>query len=183
MPFESRDDIKIENGAIVVQNSILEGDITIGKGTIVNPNVRIIAKAGPILIGNNCVIDENVEILNESSAHSDMESGNVMVVGDNNHFRTGCKIRCVGIGNENIIGVLAVLEKGSFLPSRCYIGPKCVIRRSASVSEGTYVESAGESLVNYERNLNEPLLIEIQQTWDIQSKLIPQYNKIVKANI
>ncbi len=49
----SRDDgaVILADGAIVCKDSVLEGDVRIGKGTVVNPKCVIRAEKGPIEIG------------------------------------------------------------------------------------------------------------------------------------
>lgn len=56
--------IKIAAGAVVCEESKLRGDITIGNNTIIHPCAVINADSGPIIIGNNCLIEEQVEINN-----------------------------------------------------------------------------------------------------------------------
>lgn len=55
--------IKIIVGAIVCEEAKLRGDITIGAGTIVHPCASIIADAGPIVIGERCLIEEQSKII------------------------------------------------------------------------------------------------------------------------
>jgi len=43
----------------------LQGDITIGTRTVIHPRARIIASAGPIYIGENNIIEEQVQIINK----------------------------------------------------------------------------------------------------------------------
>lgn len=45
------------------QDVDLKGDITIGAGTVVHPKATILA-LGPIVIGQNCIIEESVIIVN-----------------------------------------------------------------------------------------------------------------------
>jgi dynactin-6 len=40
------------------------GNVTIGTGTVVHPKAKIIAEAGPIIIGENNLIEEQVVIIN-----------------------------------------------------------------------------------------------------------------------
>lgn len=54
--------IKIVSGALVCLDCTLRGDITIGAGTIIHPNVTISAEAGPIIIGESCLIEEQTKI-------------------------------------------------------------------------------------------------------------------------
>lgn len=50
-------------GALVCEESKLRGDITIGAGTIVHPSATIIAEAGPIVIGEKCLVEEQAKII------------------------------------------------------------------------------------------------------------------------
>lgn len=45
------------------EESKLRGDITIGAGTIIHPSAVIIAEAGPIIIGEHCLIEEQAKII------------------------------------------------------------------------------------------------------------------------
>lgn len=56
--------IKVGVGAIVCEEAILKGDITIGSRTVVHPRASIIAEAGPIIIGEGNIIEEMATIMN-----------------------------------------------------------------------------------------------------------------------
>lgn len=43
----------------------LQGDITIGSRTVVHPRAKILALSGPIVIGENNIIEEQVQIINK----------------------------------------------------------------------------------------------------------------------
>lgn len=60
LPFS----LKIALHAVVCHESKLRGDITIGAQTIVHPRATIIAEAGPIIIGNSNIIEEQALIIN-----------------------------------------------------------------------------------------------------------------------
>ena len=45
--------------------STITGEVTIGSGTVINPKAKILALSGPIVIGENNLIEENVTIINE----------------------------------------------------------------------------------------------------------------------
>ena len=58
--------MKICHGALVCDDRVeLVGDITIGSRTFIHPNVKIIAQAGPIYIGENNLIEEQTVIINK----------------------------------------------------------------------------------------------------------------------
>ena len=56
--MSSKYNIKIAAGAIVCNECELKGDISIGSKTVIHPKARIIAEAGPIIIGKLIVICE-----------------------------------------------------------------------------------------------------------------------------
>ena len=56
--------LKIASGAIVCSESELQGEITIGSRTVVHPRAKILALSGPIVIGDNNIIEEQVQIIN-----------------------------------------------------------------------------------------------------------------------
>lgn len=57
--------VKIYHGAIVCKETKIRGDVTIGSMTIVHPCAKILAEAGPIVIGDGNIIEEQVVIINQ----------------------------------------------------------------------------------------------------------------------
>ncbi len=56
--------LQIASGATVCIESVLVGDITIGARTVIHPKAQIIAESGPIIIGENNLIEEYAKIIN-----------------------------------------------------------------------------------------------------------------------
>uniref|UniRef100_A0A674INQ6 Dynactin subunit 6 n=1 Tax=Terrapene triunguis TaxID=2587831 RepID=A0A674INQ6_9SAUR len=56
--------VKIAPGAVVCVESEIRGDVTIGPRTVIHPKARIIAEAGPIVIGEGNLIEEQTLIIN-----------------------------------------------------------------------------------------------------------------------
>lgn len=75
----SRKDLTIMPGAVVSSECDLQGDISVGTRTVIHPKARIIAKEGPIRIGESNLIEEQVEIVNSTP-------NSVLVIGDFNVF-------------------------------------------------------------------------------------------------
>ena len=57
---QPRANLKIAAGAVVCNECELRGDITVGARTVIHPKARILATAGPIVIGENNLIEEQV---------------------------------------------------------------------------------------------------------------------------
>lgn len=53
-------------------------------GTILQPGCTLLAVAGPIVLGENNIVEDNVVIVNRHRAP--------MVIGDNNLFEVGCRM-------------------------------------------------------------------------------------------
>ena len=125
-------------GAMVCRGAVLEGDVTVGAGSIVHTEARIIAGAGPIVIGEvrgaaaaalspsptppprqNCLVEEQVEIVNEREEP--------MVIGNWNAFevpppqrpssgprssaavQVGARCEAASIGNGNTLEARATV--------------------------------------------------------------------------
>lgn len=56
--------VKIYHGAIVCKEAKLRGDVTVGSMTVIHPCATIIAEAGPVVIGDGNIIEEQVTIIN-----------------------------------------------------------------------------------------------------------------------
>merc|ERR1712037_965300 len=72
--------VEVGQGAIVCSEAIITGEVTIGGGTIVHPKARIEARAGPIIIGENNIIEEMVEIINEPGREGPEGTVQVMII-------------------------------------------------------------------------------------------------------
>ncbi|KAG8130297.1 putative Dynactin 6 protein [Naja naja] len=122
--------VKIAPGAVVCVESEIKGDVTIGPRTVVHPKARIIAEAGPIVIGEGNLIEEQAIIINgypENVIPNTEEVGTKpMVIGTNNVFEVGCSF--VG---KNVI-----------LTSGCIIGACCNVNTYEVIPENTVIYGA-----------------------------------------
>uniref|UniRef100_A0ABI7YKV8 Dynactin subunit 6 n=1 Tax=Felis catus TaxID=9685 RepID=A0ABI7YKV8_FELCA len=64
MAEKAQKSVKIAPGAVVCVESEIRGDVTIGPRTVIHPKARIIAEAGPIVIGEGNLIEEQALIIN-----------------------------------------------------------------------------------------------------------------------
>ena len=62
--FNFFNSVKVTQGAVVCLEADYVGDITIGARTVIHPKARIIAEAGPIIIGEGNLIEEQAQIIN-----------------------------------------------------------------------------------------------------------------------
>lgn len=66
---------------------------------------QIIAESGPIIIGENNLVEESARIINRNSDSAKSESGTVpvMIVGNNNVFEVDCTSLALKIGDNNVL--------------------------------------------------------------------------------
>ena len=62
--------LTVSPGAVVCNESKLLGEVSIGARTVVHPKATIIAEAGPIIIGENNLIEEQAVIVNARNPDS-----------------------------------------------------------------------------------------------------------------
>ncbi|TDL23071.1 trimeric LpxA-like protein [Rickenella mellea] len=114
-----KDKYTIHSKAVVCQDVELKGDITIGAGTVVHPKAAIYAIAGPIVIGQNCIIEEGAILVNRRKE--------VMRVGDDNLFEIGCRVESPTIGHFNTISAKSRVHHTVRISSFCVIGIRCLV--------------------------------------------------------
>lgn len=83
---------RIVRGALVCDGAVLAGDITIGATTVVFPGAKIqcLEGAGPVTMGNGCVVEEGASIVNMNPDE--------MHIGDGNLFEVGCTVHAKKVG-------------------------------------------------------------------------------------
>uniref|UniRef100_A0A1I7YJF4 Dynactin subunit 6 n=1 Tax=Steinernema glaseri TaxID=37863 RepID=A0A1I7YJF4_9BILA len=115
--------LTIAQGAVVVKDCILEGEITIGTGTVVHPKATIRALTGPIVIGENNIIEETSIIENNH------EDGFVMKIGNENVFEVGAVVKARSVGDHNVFHIRSEVGSEVEVPEGCSIGVKCVVEK------------------------------------------------------
>ncbi|CAL8241928.1 unnamed protein product [Merluccius merluccius] len=171
---------KIAAGAVVCVESEIRGDVSIGARTVVHPKARIIAEAGPIIIGEGNLIEEQALIINSYPENimpdtEDVEP-NTLTIGANNVFEVGCVSRALKIGDNNVIESKADLGKSVSLTSGCIIGAGCQVNTSEVIPENTVVYGAnGNRRVQSEKP--QPQTLQL----DFLMKILPNYHHLKKA--
>ncbi|KAG8199939.1 hypothetical protein JTE90_006186 [Oedothorax gibbosus] len=138
----SRSKVIIAPGAIVCKESELQGEITIGSRTVIHPKARIIAEAGPIVIGESNLIEEQVQILNVATGN-ESESPCPMIIGANNVFEVGAYIESTKIGDHNVLESKCKLGRFTELTSGCVIGAKCELTCNEIIPENSVICGSG----------------------------------------
>ena len=116
--------LKIASTAIVCEEAILKGDITIGENTIIHPKCEILALAGPIVIGDGNVLEEGVRLENLETQTS---APPILTIGNDNLISCGSTIRARLIGNANLFEPYCVVAIHAVIGSFTVIGAKVCI--------------------------------------------------------
>ncbi|PRP77311.1 dynactin subunit 6-like [Planoprotostelium fungivorum] len=112
--------LKIAPTAVVCNEAVLHGDITIGEGTVVHPRAIIVARSGPIVIGSNNIFEEQTP----------------MYIGSNNIFEVGQDVEAMSIGSNN------ALEARSRIEAKTTIGDGCVVGATQRIPQGQTIANS-----------------------------------------
>nr|SVE78602.1 EOG090X0I48 [Daphnia lumholtzi]SVE79231.1 EOG090X0I48 [Daphnia lumholtzi] len=160
---------KIANGAIVCCECDLQGDITIGSRTVIHPRAKIIAISGPIIIGENNIIEEQVQIINRCETP--------MIIGNNNVFEVDCHVESKFIGDNNIVESKAFVGRQTSLSNGCVIGAKCEVLVAETLQEGSLFYGAGSDV---KRRIQSDKPSAQGAQIEFLSKVLPNYHRIRK---
>lgn len=168
--------LKIYPKAIVCEDSVLKGDITIGNNCVVHPKATILAEAGPIVIGENCIIEEYATIAHRVLDAN--EPGTVLTIGPNNVFEVGCTVEALQIGERNIFECKSYVSSKVRVPNGCVIGSGCRLSDAIALAENTVV---------YGRDCVQRDALEKQSSQTLQldflRKVLPNYHHLKKPTV
>ncbi|GAB0099829.1 Dynactin subunit 6 [Sergentomyia squamirostris] len=162
--------------AIVCEDTTLKGDITISGGCVIHPSATVIAESGPIIIGENCIIEEYVTILYRAPSGQAPEKPLVLVIGANNVFEVGCRIEALKIGERNVFECKSFVSADVKVSNGCVIGSGCRLTGVQELPENTVI--TGKDCLQ-----REALEKQSSQTLqlDFLRKVLPNYHHVRKA--
>lgn len=131
-------------GAIVCEEKgNLRGDITISAGTIVHPSATIIAESGPIIIGENCIIEEYAKIIYRiPESHPKSDKPTSLIIGRFNIFEVGCTVEALEIGENNVFECKSYVSSDVTVSNNCIIGAGCKLIAKQDLKENTVIYGA-----------------------------------------
>ncbi|KAI8985302.1 trimeric LpxA-like protein [Pilobolus umbonatus] len=165
----SRNRVTAGAKSIVCQETELRGEISIG--SVLHPQSRIIAENGPIYIGRNNLIEENVIIFNRNSIP--------LVIGDDNVFEVGCYIEGSRIGNSNVIEARARVLNNTAIGNHCVIGAACSTESNETIPDLTVIYGKESR----RRTQKEPLPTQAvlhARHLEYLREVLPKYNHLKK---
>lgn len=173
--MNSRLSAKVMPGAIVCEESKLKGDITIGSHCIIHPCAVIVAEAGPIVLGEFCLVEEQAKIIHRLPFdHADQDDKPVLNIGSHNVFEVDCTVEATNnVGNNNVF------------ESKCYVGTKVNVTNGCIIGAGckiTEEQTLKDNTIIYGSNCfqREGLDRPVTQTAQIEtlSKMLPNYHHV-----
>uniref|UniRef100_A0A671KED6 Dynactin subunit 6 n=1 Tax=Sinocyclocheilus anshuiensis TaxID=1608454 RepID=A0A671KED6_9TELE len=172
--------VKIAMGAVVCVESDIRGDVTIGARTVVHPKARIIAEAGPIVIGDGNLIEEQALIINSYPENMLPDAEDVepktMNIGINNVFEVGCVSQALKIGDNNVIESKAEVGRNVILTSGCIVGACCAVNTCEVIPENTVIYGS-ECLRRVQTERPQPQTLQL----DFLMKILPNYHHLKKT--
>ncbi|RXK40580.1 hypothetical protein M231_02035 [Tremella mesenterica] len=109
-----KDQITVHSTAIICADTDLRGEVTIGAGTVIHPKASIYGLGGGVVIGEDCIVEEGVVIVNRGPE--------IMRIGRENHFMVQCHIQAQEIGDFNIFQPRSRVSSGVIITNRCVLG-------------------------------------------------------------
>lgn len=123
--------IKISEDALIAKQSVIVGDVTVGRDSCVLYYAVIRGDEAPVTIGDETNIQENCTI--HVSHNKPVHIGNNVTVGHNAVIH-GCTI-----GDRTLIGMGAVILDGAKIGSDCIIGAGSLVTKNTVIPDGSLV--------------------------------------------
>lgn len=154
------------------------GDVTIGSDCVVHPTVQIIARQGPIRIGNNNLIEERVSIINDKPEP--------LIIGDHNVFEVDSRCLSTNVGNNNVMESKSSIDSTIELSDSCVIGAGCQLASDSLVhvnERKLSKEKLDPFTVVSGRNMNRRVVRNLPASshnsqLDFLRKILPNYQKL-----
>ena len=121
--------VKISEDARIAKQSVIVGDVTIGRDSCVLYYAVIRGDDAPVVIGEETNIQENCTI--HVSHNMPVHIGNNVTVGHNAVIH-GCTI-----GDRTLIGMGAIILNGATIGKNCMIGAGALVTQNMQIPDGS----------------------------------------------
>lgn len=159
------------------EKTVILGDVTIGGDCVIHPTVQILARHGPIIIGNNNLIEERVNIINNRAEP--------MVIGDHNVFEVDAHCESPRVGNHNIMESKSRVGMSIELSDYCIIGAGCTLpeHKLGNRQEVDEIERLTPNTVISGKHLKRTVVPNLPPSshssqLDFLRKILPNYQKL-----
>ncbi|KAI7861126.1 trimeric LpxA-like protein [Circinella umbellata] len=159
----SRNRITAGPRAVICQETYLQGEISIG--TVLHPQCRIVSEKGPIYIGKNNIIEENVVIFNK-----------VLMLKKPNFCSY---VEGAHIGNNNIVEARAKVLGTTTIGHHCIIGAACATEVNETISDMTVVYGSKSNRRQQSEVFPTQAALHARHL-DYLREVLPKYNHLKK---
>jgi len=108
-------------------------EVQVGKRTVIEPNVTLIADGGSVIIGADNIISEGTCIINKS------DKGEAIQIGNGNLFEPNARIEAAKIGAFNVFGAKCHVKQGVVIGNGCVIGPRVMVIQNTRIRQDIVV--------------------------------------------
>ena len=155
---------EIHESVYIAQGARVFGSVQLARGVSVWFNAVLRGDEGPVEIGEDCNIQDNVLI------HSDL--GAAVIIGERVTVGHGAVIRSCRIGDDVMIGMNATIMSRAEIGANCIVGANSFVPYNRSYPPGSMIMGAPARLV---RPLTETERTYNQAAIDVYKKLVEQY--------
>mmetsp|Transcript_54377 Transcript_54377/g.124740 ORF Transcript_54377/g.124740 Transcript_54377/m.124740 type:complete len:158 (-) Transcript_54377:131-604(-) len=155
----------VHKEAVVCSGAVLQGDVTVGDGSIIHPLAELRANGGAIVIGANCVVEERVQIL--SSA------GSITSIGDFCHLEVYAVVQPgAQLGRGCLVECRGMVPEGCNLQAGCCVGVGAAAPAAGLTSNVLVYGTVGATRVveNSEAVNVEAVTAQLQASWPLLAK-------------
>ena len=153
--------VKISEDARIAKQSVIIGDVTIGRDSCVLYYAVIRGDEAPIVIGEETNIQENCTV--HVSHNKPVSIGNNVTIGHN------AVIHSWTIGDRTLIGMGAVILDGAQIGNDCIIGAGSLVTKNTVIPDGSLV-------------LGSPAKIKRNLTWEEKLGNLENSREYVKVS-
>lgn len=153
--------VKISEDARIAKQSVIIGDVTIGRDSCVLYYTVIRGDEAPIVIGEETNIQENCTV--HVSHNKPVSIGNNVTIGHN------AVIHSCTIGYRTLIGMAAVILDGAQIGNDCIIGAGSLVTKNTVIPDGSLV-------------LGSPAKIKRNLTWEEKLGNLENSREYVKVS-
>ncbi|HEY9582896.1 MAG TPA: acyltransferase [Candidatus Paceibacterota bacterium] len=142
--WERAKSLKFGENTSIYQNSLIFGDVKVGKDTWIGP-FTILDGSGGLLIGDNCSISSGVQIYTHDTVDKRISNGKAPII------RAQTKI-----GNSCYIGPMTVIGKGVTIGNNSIVGTHSFVNKDIpaySIAVGTPARVIGKVEIDGEGNV------------------------------
>ena len=136
---------------------------------------QIIAEAGPIIIGENNMIEERARIINAKDPNATSETTRVMIIGNSNVFEVDSTSYALKIGDFNNVESKSIVGKSTVLTNGCIIGAGCKIVTEEIIPENCVIYGSKNDR-RQQGDRPGPQTLQIEYL----SKVLPNYHHLKK---